>query len=517
MLGAYPGEAGPLGVEFCGRVLSVGGKVSGIRPGDRVMGLGWGSLRDVVMANPELITHVPDNFSDEDAVTLPNAFATAYHCLVERARLRAGERVLIHAAAGGVGLMATQLAQHLGAEVFATAGSVEKRRMLRGLGVRHVFDSRSTEFASQVLEATHGEGVDVSLNSLTGALLDATIRAMRRGGRFIEIGKTDIRTAPAIDALGLALDYHVVDLGEFVDHEPARIAEHFRRLQEYLASGAIRPLQRHVFRFEDAPAAFRFMERASHIGKITLRHRAGREFAPGGSWMITGGMGALGLELAEWLGAHGVERLLLVGRSAPNDEALARIQALRQNGVTVETCIADVGGSDALGIIDPLLRDSQPPFRGIAHLAGVTDDGVLGQQTWDRFQRVLAPKVRGGWLVHELAARHGVPDVVMFSSIAGVLGSAGQTSYAAANAFLDSLAQYRSGRGEPTLSIDWGAWAESGMAARLAAQGKRLGLHFVKPMPARRMPAGDSAPDAQRVRPRRGVCRRSPCRHVARG
>jgi acyl transferase domain-containing protein/NADPH:quinone reductase-like Zn-dependent oxidoreductase/NADP-dependent 3-hydroxy acid dehydrogenase YdfG len=484
VLGAYPGDPGPLGAECCGVVTSIGSAVTGFRPGDLVMGIGWGSLSDLVVMDERLLTPVPPGLTAEEAVTLPNVFATAYHCLVDVARLQAGERVLIHAAAGGVGLMAVQIARHLGAEVFGTAGSDEKRRVLRNAGVAHVFDSRSLSFAEEIHRVTDGAGVDVVLNSLAGDFIGATLRTVRHGGRFVEIGRTGIWSDADVSALGRGIHYTVVDLGRLIDHEPSRIAEHFERLQEWVRACVIRPLPHRVFQFEDARAAFRCMERGRHTGKVVLRHRAGRQVPSRGTWLLTGGHGALGLEMADWLAAQGAERLLLVGRHAPSAEALVRIEALRSRGVHVDTHRVDLTHPDAFDMLDRLLAGTGSPPAGIVHLAGIVDDGVMEQQNWSRFRTVFGPKVDGAWLVHRLAAKHRVSNVVLFSSVSALLGSPGQSGYGAANAFLDGLAAYRAARGERTVAIDWGAWAEGGMAARLDAAGTRRGLDVVLDMTA---------------------------------
>jgi acyl transferase domain-containing protein/NADPH:quinone reductase-like Zn-dependent oxidoreductase/acyl carrier protein len=479
-LGAYPGDPGPLGLEFCGRVTAVGSEVSRVSPGDRVAGISWGSFADVVVADMNLVTVVPASLTPDEAVTLPNAFATAYHCLIEVAKLSKGERVLIHAATGGVGLMAVRIAQHLGAEVFATAGSDEKRAFLRAAGVAHVFDSRSLAFARGIDEATGGVGVDVVLNSLAGQFIASSLSVTREGGRFVEIGKTGVWSPENVAELGRSIAYSVVDVGVFVDRDSSRIAAYFEQMHAWLAQGAVRPLPRATFHFEDARSAFRFMERARHVGKVVLRHRAARALAPAGTWLLAGGLGALGLELAGWLASQGVRRVVLLGRRTPSPEITDRLDAIRAGGVDIQVLEIDLTSAGAEAALDVVLSGS--PVSGIVHLAGVLDDGVVDQQNWGRFRTVFAPKVDGGWLLHRLAMRHGVPQVVLYSSVASLMGSSGQSGYAAANAFLDGLAAYRTAQGQPTLSINWGVWGEAGMAAKLEAAGKRRGLDLLASM-----------------------------------
>jgi acyl transferase domain-containing protein/acyl carrier protein len=471
VLGAYSGEPGPLGLEFCGRVSRTGFGVESLRPGDRVIGLAWGSLADVVVAKAAAVVHQPASLDPENAVTLPNCFATAWHCLIVVSKLRRGDRILIHAAAGGVGLMAVQLAQHVGAEVFATAGSETKRDYLRSIGVRHVCDSRNLDFAAEVLAATNGRGVDVLLNSLAGEFIPASLSTVARGGRFVEIGKTDTWDEARVEALGSDIRYAVVDLGLLLDHQPDVIHSYLLEMTRLVEAGAIRPLPSRVFDFSDAASALRYMAQARHIGKIVLCH--GHSFRTDGAWLLSGGLGALGKQTARWLAARGASHLILVGRREPDATTHAALDHLRDAGVQIDTHAFDIADTRRIAqIIDKV------SLRGIVHLAGVLDDGVLDLPDWDRFLNVFHPKVEGARSLNDVAS--GVQHFILFSSAASLLGSPGQSNYAAANAFLDGLAANRAARGLPALSVNWGAWADDGMAAHL--EGKRS-MGSLRPIP----------------------------------
>jgi acyl transferase domain-containing protein/NAD(P)-dependent dehydrogenase (short-subunit alcohol dehydrogenase family)/acyl carrier protein len=478
-LGAYPGDPGPLGLEFCGKVIRVGTGVTQWAAGDHVAGIAWGVFADYVNVDAALITRVPEGTSSENAVTLPNAFATAYHCLFEVGKLRQRERVLIHAGTGGVGFMAVQLALDAGAEVFATAGSEEKRSFLRAHGVQHVLDSRSLDFSQQILEITNGIGVDVVLNSLAGEFISATMAAVASHGRFVEIGKTGIWNEDQVTALAKNIAYSIVDLGILIDSDHPRIASYLHRMQLMLGEGKIHPLPKHVFAFSEAEAAFRLMARAGHIGKVVLRH--GQDFHTHGSWVLSGGLGSIGMRVAEWLAAHGAEHLVLLGRSEPKPEAAEAIHQMRHKGVTVTVASLDVRSIKAMEALTGELNSS-PSLVGVVHLAGVLDDGVLTQQTWERYQTVFQPKLDGAELLHKLAITKGAQHFLLFSSVAGLLGSPGQSGYAAANAFLDSFAAHARAHGLNACSIDWGVWGEAGMAARVEAAGKRRTLAALQPM-----------------------------------
>src|SRR5690606_22728155 len=270
---------------------------------------------------------------------------TTYHALYELAGLREGERVLIHAAAGGVGMAAVQLALRAGAEVFATAGSPEKREFLRRLGVAHVMDSRTLDFAEQVLEATGGRGVDVVLNSLAGEFIPRSLAALAEEGRFLEIGKRGIWTAEQVAEVKPRARYEVIDLGAYAQARPSAIRGMFERLLPWFEDATLRPLPTRVFDAVEAAGAFRYMAQAKHIGKIVVRqlHGAGGPpFDPDAAYLITGGGGGLGLEVGRWLVKRGARCVVLTGRSAPSATVAGAIRELEDAGARVEFVRADI-------------------------------------------------------------------------------------------------------------------------------------------------------------------------------
>ena len=478
-LGLYPGDAGPLGGECAGRVAAVGAGVHHVRPGDAVLAVAGGSMASHVSARAELTQRRPAGVSVEDAASFPIAYLTAEVCLGHVARLAAGERVLIHAGAGGVGMAAIRLAQRTGAEVFATAGSDWKRELLRDMGVAHVFDSRAPGFADAILTLTGGRGVDVVLNSLSGAMIDESFRAIARGGRFCEIGKRGIWSSERVAALGRDIAYSVIDWGETATRDPALIGGMFKRLVDELERGTLQPLPRHVFAVDDAPRAFRLMAQARHAGKIVLRHIAAAPAAVrrDGTYLITGGLSGLGLVVARALAERGAGRLVLIGRRGVTAEAAPVLDAIRAGGTAVVDEAIDVSDASRLHDLLVRIRADGPPLRGVIHSAGTLDDAALIQQDATRFARVAAPKIDGANALDRLTRLDPLDWFVMFSSVAALLGAPGQANHAAANAFLDLLAHDRRNRGLPALSVDWGAWSEVGAAAdqrvidRLADQG----------------------------------------------
>ncbi|WP_225830135.1 type I polyketide synthase [Streptomyces sp. NK08204] len=477
-MNAYPGAEGivPLGAECAGRISAVGEGVTHHRVGDPVMAVGGNSLAAFTTVDGGLVAPLPEGLAFEQAAAVPIAFLTAVHALEHLARLRKGEKVLIHSATGGVGQAALQVARRNGAQVFATAGTEEKRDLLRKLGVEHVMDSRSLDFADEVMRATDGRGVDVVLNSTTGEALVRSMRLLAPGGRFVEIGKRDIHDNSHI-GLGFFKDnraFFAVDLERSIREQEDLISDIFRDVNEGFERGEFTALPVTVRPYAEAATVFTTMARAQHTGKLVLRPDAhelittGPQQAPvrpDATYLITGGLGALGLETARYLTAQGARHLVLAGRSAPSPEAEGALAELRATA-EVSTVRADLAQRDAVDGILARIDATMPPLAGVVHAAGILDDGLLTGLDPDRFRAVAGPKAVAAWHLHCATAGRDLDFFVLYSSAAAVLGSPGQGNYAAASAFVDTLAHHRRSRGLPALSIDWGPWSRIGLAAR---------------------------------------------------
>lgn len=473
-LGEYPGDPGPLGNECSGEVLAVGPGVTDLAPGDRVCALAHGSFMRVLTIDQRLVAPIGE-LGMVEAATLPIAFLTAGYALLHLARLQPGERVLIHAGSGGVGQAAIQIALRAGAQVFATA-SRGKWSLLRSLGVSWIYDSRSLDFDEAIRRDTGGAGIDVVLNSLTGpGFVEATLGLVRAGGRFVEISKRGALTVEEVSARRGDLAYWALDLGEVRSAEPEQLGALLRRLIHDVAAGHLRPLPRSVYSLSDAPRAFRTMRQGLHTGKIVLTPPPWTALRADGSYLITGGLGGLGLAVAHWLAERGAEHLVLIGRSAPGPEAERQLAALVARGVEVRVERLDISDEEALAAA---LTRLPRPLRGVVHAAGVLDDGLLTHLTPERFAKVLAPKLLGAWALHRSTRACPLDFFVTFSSAAALLGSAGQANHVAANAFLDAFARHRQAEGLPGQSINWGAWTEIGAAAdpELAASLAQKGI-----------------------------------------
>jgi len=500
-MGVYPGldPNAPiaLGGECAGIVCAVGEGVADFAIGDEVMAITPSFNRTSLLASfvtvpVKLAMRKPRHLTFAEAAGMPVVFLTAYYALHHLGRLSAGERVLIHSAAGGVGLAAIQLARAAGCEVLATAGTAEKRAFLKGLGLTHVFDSRTLDFADEIAQLTasaqaEDAGVDLVLNSLTGEAIPKSLALLRAYGRFLEIGKRDIyqNSRLALEPFKNNLSYFAIDLARVIEQRPALIATLLTDLAQRFESRSLQPLPVQEFPIAAVSEAFRTLAQGRHIGKIVLSFEEqnlqiappaekARLFDEQASYLITGGLGGLGLTLAQWLVEQGARHLVLVGRKTPSAEAQSKLAALQATGAQVHVAQADVSEAQQIGRVLALIRESMPRLKGVFHAAGVLADSTLAQMTAARFEEALRPKVHGAWHLHQLTLTERLDYLVLFSSVAALLGITGQANYAAGNAFLDALAHYRRSRGLPAISINWGPWSEVGLAAAQANRGERL-------------------------------------------
>jgi polyketide synthase 12 len=463
-LGMYPGK-GSMGSEGAGVVTEVGPGVTDLLPGDRVMGLLKGGLGPIAVVDRRMVAKMPDAWSYEQAASMSLVFLTAYYGLFDLGGLCEGESVLVHSAAGGVGMAAVQLARYAGADVYGTA-SEGKWHVLRSLGLddEHIASSRDLGFEEKFTRVTAGRGVDVVLDALAGEFVDASLRLLPKGGRFLEMGKTDVRDPKAVAATNPGVDYQAFDLSEA---GPDRIQEMLLALLELFEQGVLNPLPMRVWDVRRAEEAYRHVSQARHVGKVVLRMP--RRLPTDGTVLVTGGTGRLGGLVARHLVAkHGVRSLLLTSRqglaSAEANTLVAELEAL---GARVRVAACD--GADRAAL-DLALRavPEELPLIGVVHAAGVNGDGVVEALTSERVDSALRPKTDALLLLEEATAGLDLSLFLVFSSMAGLLGTAGQGAYAAANSGLDAILARRRARGLAGVSVAWGLWeSASGISGHL--------------------------------------------------
>ncbi|GIF47060.1 polyketide synthase 2/polyketide synthase 5 [Asanoa ferruginea] len=488
VLGLLPGDGHDvryrIGFECAGVVSAVGAGVP-LEVGESVLAvdLRGGAFGSFLTVPATAVARMPGGLDPVVAAGQLTGYLTAWYALRHVAGVRSGERVLIHSGTGGTGLAAIAVARKLGATVFATAGTPEKRARLRELGIATVMDSRTLDFAAETLEATGGEGVDVVLNSLAGPAIRAGLSTLRPFGRFVELGVRDIL---ADRALGLApmrhnITFSTVDLIELQSRRPGVFATVLREVIAGLADGSLPPLPVRSYPLTAATEAFRTMAAAAHQGKLVLTVpgsgtlKAARPAEPAvrgdGSYIITGGLTGVGLAAAAWLASRGAGHVVLNGRRAPSPEAAAAIADLRAGGTRVTVLRGDVAAPGTATALVEAATAFGRPLCGVLHAAMVLDDAALLTVADEQFDRVWRPKVVGARALHTAVAGQRLDWFVVFSSMASLIGNAGQTVYAAANAWLDGFASWRAAQGLPTLAVNWGPWGQTGAATDFAARG----------------------------------------------
>ncbi|MNX28828.1 Phthiocerol/phenolphthiocerol synthesis polyketide synthase type I PpsA [compost metagenome] len=470
-----------LGLEFAGIVLRTGAGVTDFAPGDAVLGFGPASFSDRVLTTTTAVAALPEGMSFEAAATIPSTFFTVYYALHHLARLEPGEKVLIHGAAGGVGIAAVQYAQWLGAEIYATAGSDEKRDFLRMMGVAHVFDSRSLSYADEIRALTGGRGVDVVLNSLSGEAIRRNLDVLAPFGRFLELGKRDFYedTRIGLRPFRNNISYFGIDADQLLAARPELARPLYAKMMELFRDGALHPLPQRCFEARDVVDAFRYMQQSRQIGKIVVTYRNGLpsdaapparqtlSLAADGCYVVSGGLSGFGLRTALWLADKGARHLVLAGRSGlTSDEARTTVDALRARGVQVMAQACDIADAEAVGAMLSLARAAFPPIRGVVHAAAVIEDGLAAGASEDRIERVLRPKMQGAAVLHALTLDDPLDHFVLFSSATTLFGNPGQSAYVAANAWMESLARERRALGLPVTCARWGAIGDAGYLAR---------------------------------------------------
>jgi NADPH:quinone reductase-like Zn-dependent oxidoreductase/acyl carrier protein len=468
-----------LGGECAGRVLAVGANVSAFKVGDEVIAMASPCFGPIAVASARYVAQKPARMTFEEAATLPIAYLTAYFVLCETAHVRRGERLLIHSAAGGVGQAALAVARALGVEVLATAGSEEKRALLRRQGIEHVMDSRSTAFAEQTLQATGGAGVDVILNTLPSSTIARSLETLRPRGHLVDI--SNIYSGAAIDlrAFQKGVSVTAFDLDQLMRTDPDDIATVFHAAMRFVAEHDLPPLPHQAFPLRRAPDAFRLMAQAQHVGKIVLLPEETPDLcvdvslSPGprlradATYLVVGGTSGLGLFTAGWLTERGARHVALLSRSGRVADAdRSALTAMRERGAKVRSFAGDVASTDELGRVLREIDDTMAPLGGVIHSAAIYADFTVDKLNADLFARAWRPKVLGAWNLHRLTVDRPLDFFVVYSSVSVVFGSPGQAAYAAANACLEGLVEYRRALGLPGLAVAWGPIATVGELMR---------------------------------------------------
>ncbi|KAH9904493.1 hypothetical protein F4778DRAFT_790038 [Xylariomycetidae sp. FL2044] len=480
-------HADNIGQEFAGEVTRVGSALEqDLRPGDRVCGISPGTFRTHLRTKRSCIMRVPGSMPYTEAAANPLIYVTAQYALTHVARLEASETILIHAAAGGVGQAAIQIAQKRGAKVLVTVGSLEKRQLLMdqyGIDPADIFSSRQVTFAQQVMRRTNGKGIDVVLNSLSGRALTETWRCLAPLGRFIEIGKRDIDAFKSLPMSPFQhnVSFSSVDIGMIAKHDVRLLQQLMEEVEQLVYTEATRkftaPHPRPVFGCSQFEEALRLIQTGHHVGKIVIdwegpgplrvirKSQLGHRFDSNATYVIAGGFGGIGRHIADWMHQNGAKHLILLSRSGPRSEADKKLLAkLEDAGVVVYPPQCDITDSKTLGAVIRHAEQNMPPIRGCIQSSMVVKNRVFADYSLEEFESSIQPKVRGTWNLHH-ALPEGLDFFVLLSSLAGVHGASSQSNYAAGSAFLDGFARYRHSRGEHCVSLDLGLVENIGYVA----------------------------------------------------
>jgi len=484
-------KSAAVGSDMAGVITAIGSKVKRFKVGDAVTGYFYdsGGLPSHVTVSSDLVAKLPPNWTFEDGSTLPTAYATAYYSLVTVGKLQKGETVLIHTASGGVGLAAIQVAKNVGARIFATAGSQRKQTHLKEItNLKDISSSRQLAYKEDILSVTDGLGVDLVLNSLTGpGFKEATLDVCSTGGRFIEMSKLNIWSEEDVKKLRPDVQYTIVDLISISKDTSKNLLQ---KLEKQMENGSIHPLPYDLFRSVDIRTAFEHLQKAKHIGKVVCKMPKQHEdrryflFNDRSTYLITGGLGAIGLEAAKWMTNEGAKFIVLCGRNLPSKHATEVIESLNIDGKCVISYQLDISDKEGCTRLIEAINSGRlhfnnqsfPPLRGIQHAAGIISDATFANQTWEKYEETFRGKVYGALNLHELTknAKYPLEHFVMHSSFAAIIGLIGQSNYAAANAYLDSLANYRNSLGLPATSINWGQWGNIGNCYNCSFQDSNL-------------------------------------------
>lgn len=476
LMGTYPGRHDWHFFEHAGVVTDVGPLVKGIQVGDRVITLAEKTFCSESYMDANSVWKVPSHLSLQQACSIPGVFLTAYGCLYELADIQQHDRVLIHSASGGVGLAAIQLAKLRGATLFVTT-SHAKRAYLESLGITHIYDSRSANFAESILQDTNGDGVSVVLNSLTSeGFIEETLRALQHGGTFVEIGKLNIYSPEQMAAVRPDVNYHIYALDERMTLEPKKTSRQLKKIFKLHEQGKCQPLINTVFDVRQVTDAFRYLQSGRHLGKVLVNHSKPFRYCHDKTYLITGGLGGLGQHLIKHLIQKGVKHIAIMGRRKITslDTYLGHLMS---DDVCIQYHAVDV--CDESTVVEAMgnINTTPQPLAGIFHLAGLLHDRTIANLTRDDFDNAFKTKLLGSLALHHASEQLDLDCFVMFSSITAVFGAPGQANYAAANAFMDELAHQRMRAGLPALSINWGPFAEAGMAKEHVKQYQQKGLH----------------------------------------
>ncbi|KAF7883709.1 uncharacterized protein EAF02_005629 [Botrytis sinoallii] len=480
-LGRYHNNDNLLGCEITGIVTRVGVNCKTFVPGDKAYIAKFGCMNTYVRAHSDLVLQIPEKMAPEEAAGMIMAGSTVYHSLINVAKLKSGESILIHAASGATGQMAIQIAKNLSCDIYVTVGFDQKKELLMeqyGIAEDHIFYSRNFQFAKGIQRMTQGRGIDVVLNSLSGDALIATWELIAPYGRFIELGTLDIYTNTKLPMSSFAknVTFAAITIDSLNIERPKEFREIMLNVIDYFHRGIFHSFKPfHVISIENLKGAMRLSQSGKTSGKIvlsidgadvipaTIQPQALWSFDSKSSYIIAGGLGGLGRSAALWMADKGARYLILLSRSGPTtDAATSLLIKLRDMGSSVEAPKCDITSSDQLRKAISQCSRAFPLIKGCIQATMVLKDVLFEKMSFEDWSAATSPKVQGTWNLHR-ALPDNLDFFILLSSIAGVFGSIGQSNYAAGNTFQDAFCLYRNSQGQKAISLRLGIMNDVGI------------------------------------------------------
>ncbi|THC88803.1 hypothetical protein EYZ11_011749 [Aspergillus tanneri] len=478
--------------QECAGVVVHAGEASGFRPGDRVAAFGPGKFKTTARCKSDSMCKIPDSMPFTEAASIPAQFGAAWQAIVEIGRLRTGESILIHAGAGGSGQAAIQISQHIGAEVYATTSSQEKKEILMmeyNIPADHIFYSRDPTFAKGLMRKTNGHGVHMVMNNLGGEILLASIECIAPYGRLVDthIKETSSSFSLPVALSGRQASYTHFDSARWVrdrPHAAKKAIETVIRLFEDQKLHVQKPLQ--VWSVSDIEESFRQMEGGTTVGKAvveltpqaqvptTLSTKVPFSLNPNATYVIAGGLGGLGRTMARWMATRGARHLVLLGRSgAKAKAAFELIEELEGQGVAVKAPPCDVTDSKSVRRVMYEITQTMPPIKGCVQGSMVLRDRMFHEMAYEEWRAATECKTLGSTNLEANLPRD-LDFLVLLSSVSAIVGLPSQSNYAAGNSFMDGFARCRVAKGQKAISVDLGVMVDDGILVETAGLAEKV-------------------------------------------
>ncbi|KAL3459208.1 hypothetical protein BJX64DRAFT_291458 [Aspergillus heterothallicus] len=472
-----------VGQECSGIIIRVGPGVTNLRAGDRVIVLATGEIATRFVVSEKLCARMARDLDWIEAATMPYAFVTALYSLIDLARLKHGDTVLIQSACTAVGLAAIQICRIIGAQAYCTVrnGTDIEYLAQQGISRERIFSCCDTSFVQGIMSATGSNGVDVVVNSLSGESVHASWDCVAEFGTMVDVrNHTGVgKGRQPMNVLDTNRTLATVDISKVVQRKPTIIQGLLRRTMHHYALGDLTPLPAEEFPATDVQGALQHLEQNVHIGTVALvmptdatvlpimQTRRAPRFRSDACHIIIGGLGGLGRSVSSWMSLHGARHFVFFSPSAGSKEEDEYVLELRAQGCRVDLVSGDVSSEEQVEtLISSFSQDVS--VAGIMQASMALEVTALAEMTFEQWQKCFAPKAQGTLNLHNSLQKHGlaVDYFILFSSQAGLIGQTGHANYAAGNSFLDAFVQFRHSLGLACSAINIGVMEDVGYVSK---------------------------------------------------